>query len=61
MFRYFKTPDGRVHAFPTIQAEAAKRMLENFWLPEEYANVYPKPIPERKVLVKEITPNTPQV
>ena len=57
MFRYFKTPDGKVHAFPSLQAEAAKRMLERYWLPKEYAGVYPKPIPKHKVLVEEIIPN----
>jgi len=60
MFRYFKTPDGKVHAFPSLQADAAKRMLENYWLPEEYNNVYPKPIPKNKIPVEEIT-ITPQV
>lgn len=53
-FVTFKTPDGKLHSFPEAQADAAKRMLENFWLPEEFRNVYPKPLPEGKVRVTRV-------
>ena len=35
---HLKTPDGKVHTFPKVFAEQAKRMLENFWVPEYYAS-----------------------
>ena len=38
-FRSFKTPDGKIHVFPEVFAEQAKKMLENFWVPEYYSDI----------------------
>ena len=43
---HFKTPDGRVHTFPRVFFSQVKRMLENYWVPEHYANVPPTQWPE---------------
>ena len=35
----FRTPDGKILTFPEVFAEQAKRMLENYWVPQYYQYV----------------------